>query len=418
MKSKVLSILLSAVVSFGLFIYVITVVSPESEQTYYDIPIVMQNKDILAERGLMIVGDEPNVTLALKSDRTILNDLNESNINVIINLANIEKPGTHNLTYDVSYPGNIPNNEVSVLSSSTDMITLKVEKRLRKPIPVIVEGNGTKVKEGYIGDPKDAQLDVTVLEVSGPESVVSQIEKAVINVDLTDKTTSIVGEQEFVLCDKDGNVVESPYMDKVTVNAEKINMVLSIQRTMTVALKLNVVYGGGATKDNCTITQDLTEIEIAGSDAQLEALLEGRDYLEIGTVNLAEVLESQTLTFRVQDVLQDDITNRTGIDEVNVEVKFSDKLVTETYSVTTITAINVPETLNAEVITKALQVKVRGPKNLIKDLRSKNLSVVVDLAEAQTGTANIKAEVVADEAFKDVGAVGTYQVSVKLSDKQ
>lgn len=417
MKSKVLSILLSAVVSFALFIYVITVVSPESEQTYYDIPIVMQNKDILAERGLMIVGDEPNVTLALKSDRTILNDLNESNINVLVNLANIEKADTYHLTYNISYPGNIPDNEVSVLSSSTDLITLKVENRLKKPIPVVVEGNGTKVKDGYIGDPKDAQLDVITLDISGPESVVSQIEKAVINVDLTDKTTSIVGEQGFVLCDKDGKAVESPYMDKVTVSAEKINMVLSIQRTMNVALKLNVVYGGGATEDNCTITQDLTEIEIAGSDAQLEALLDGRDYLEIGTVNLAEILESQTLTFRVQDVLQDDITNRTGIDEVNVEVKFSDKLVTETYSVTTITAINVPETLNAEVITKALQVKVRGPKNLIKELRSKNLSVVVDLAEAQTGTANIKAEVIADEAFKDVGAVGTYQVSVKLSDK-
>ena len=418
MKSKVLSILLSAVAAFGLFIYVITVVSPESEKTYYDIPVVFQGKDILAERGLMIVGDEPTVTLALKSNRTILNDLNESNINVFVNLANIEKADTHNLTYDISYPGNIPNNEVSVLSSSTDLITLKVENRLKKPVPVVVEGNGTKVKDGYIGDPKDAQLNITTVEVSGPESVVSKIEKAVINVDLTDKTTSIVGEQEFVLCDKDGKAVESPYMNKVTVNAEKINMVLSIQRTMTVALKLNVVYGGGATKNNCTITQDLTEIEIAGSDAQLEALLEGKDYLEIGTVNLAEVFESQTLTFRIQDVLQDDITNRTGVDQVNVQVKFSDKLVIGDYTVTSITAINVPDTLNAEIITKALQVRIRGPKSLINDLRNKHLSVVVDLAEAQTGTANMKAEVVADEAFKEVGAVGTYQVSVKLSEKQ
>ena len=100
MNKKLLAILLSAVVAFGLWLYVITVVSPESEKTYYDIPVVLQNKNILTERGLMIVSDEPNVTLALKSDRTILNDLNESNINVIINLANIEKPGTHSLTYE------------------------------------------------------------------------------------------------------------------------------------------------------------------------------------------------------------------------------------------------------------------------------------------------------------------------------
>ena len=38
MKNKVLAILMSVVVAFGLWMYVITVVSPESEKTYYDIP--------------------------------------------------------------------------------------------------------------------------------------------------------------------------------------------------------------------------------------------------------------------------------------------------------------------------------------------------------------------------------------------
>ena len=47
MKNKVLAILMSVVVAFGLWMYVITVVSPESEKTYYDIPVVLQNKNIL-----------------------------------------------------------------------------------------------------------------------------------------------------------------------------------------------------------------------------------------------------------------------------------------------------------------------------------------------------------------------------------
>ena len=98
MKKKLLAVLLSAAVAFGLWVYVITVVNPESEKTYYDIPVVLQNKDILTERGLMIVSEVPTVTLVLKSERTILNALNESNINVIANVANIEKPGNHTLT--------------------------------------------------------------------------------------------------------------------------------------------------------------------------------------------------------------------------------------------------------------------------------------------------------------------------------
>ena len=57
-SSKIWTLLLSFLVAFGLWLYVITVVSPESEETYYDIPVTYQN-DILEERGLMIVSEKP-----------------------------------------------------------------------------------------------------------------------------------------------------------------------------------------------------------------------------------------------------------------------------------------------------------------------------------------------------------------------
>ena len=188
MKKKILAILMSFTVAFGLWLYVITVVSPESEKDYYDIPVVFQNKNILAERGLMIISDEPKVTLSLKSDRTILNDLNESNINVITNLANIEKPGTYHLTYDITYPGNIQQGAISVQSSSTDLITVEVANRIRKTVPVVIDRNDTTVPEGYMADLKNAQLDYTSIEISGPEAVVEQIEQAIIDINLENQT--------------------------------------------------------------------------------------------------------------------------------------------------------------------------------------------------------------------------------------
>ena len=135
MKNKPLAFLMSILVAFGLWLYVITVVSPESEKTYYESPVVIQSKNILAERGLMIVSEDPKVTLELKGNRTTLNELNEANINVITNVANIEKPGTYNLTYNISYPGNIPDNEITVQKSSTDLITVTVENKITKTQP-------------------------------------------------------------------------------------------------------------------------------------------------------------------------------------------------------------------------------------------------------------------------------------------
>lgn len=409
MKNKVLAILLSAVVAFGLWMYVITVVSPESEKTYYDIPVVLQNKNILTERGLMIVSDEPKVTLALKSTRTILNDLNESNINVIINVANIEKPGTHNLTYSISYPGNIPDNEVSVQSSSTDLITLKVENKVRKTVPVVIDYGDTAVPEGYMADPQNAQLDFTNIEISGPESVINQIEQAVIEVNLDNQTKTLVGEYQYSLCDKQGEPVNA---EKVTVNAEKVNLMITVQRVKEIALKMEVVYGGGANEKTSTVTVDPTQIQVSGSDAILEDL----DELTIGTIDLSQILEDQTLTFKIQEVLPEGVTNLTGVEEVTVEVKFFG-LTTKTFNVTAISAVNVPEGLSEEIITKALTVTVRGTEEMIKAIQSKDLSVETDLSEAQVGTASMTAKVVVADTFPDVGAVGTYQVSVKLREK-
>ena len=53
MKNKFGAILLSVAIAFGLWLYVITYVSPNSEETYYNIPVVLEGESVLNERGLM-----------------------------------------------------------------------------------------------------------------------------------------------------------------------------------------------------------------------------------------------------------------------------------------------------------------------------------------------------------------------------
>ena len=69
MKSKLLSILLSIAIAFGLWIYVINVVSPGSTDTIYDIPLTLVGDTVLEnERNLMITSDVED----LKVDLTLL----------------------------------------------------------------------------------------------------------------------------------------------------------------------------------------------------------------------------------------------------------------------------------------------------------------------------------------------------------
>ena len=405
MKNKLLTILLSVAIAVGMWVYVITVEQPESEETYYDIPVILQNESILAERGLMIVSERPTVTLQLSSTRTNLNQLNESNINVIANVNSVVTPGTHELTYSVSYPGNIPSGTITRRNSRPDMITLKVENRITKPVPVVPVYSGS-VPEGMLADKENALLDYTTIEVAGPASVVEQITQAVIAVDLQDKTETIAQEFVYTLCDDAGEPVNSQW---VTTNAEVVNLTLQIKRVKEIKLKVTVIPGGGASEQTTAVDIQPSVIRISGSDALLEKL----DVLDLGTINLGELTSDTVLSMPI--ILPEGITNETGITEATVEVKFPN-LRTATMIVDNIQMINVPEGMEAELVTQQLEVKLRGPASLMEVITEDNVIITVDLVTGQIGTDKYTAQVTVQSSFAGVGAMNSYTVMVTLTE--
>ena len=407
MKNKVLAAVISLVIAFGLWLYVITVVSPGSEKTYYDIPVILQNESVLTERGLMITSiDDPTVTLELAGNRTDLNNLNESNINIFASVSSIKTPGTHKINYEVSLPGNVPGNAVSTKSGAPDSITVHIENRVAKKVDVELEFVGS-VPSGFLADKENAELDQKKVEITGPQSVIEKIEIAQIQVDLTDQAQTIVGQYDYVLCDAAGEPVDAQL---VTTNVEAVSVTVKVLRVKEVELKVNVVNGGGATLDTCTIDIEPKQIRVSGS----ETLLEDLDILEIGTIQLGEMLKDEILTYPI--VLPEGVTNETGLTEVKVDVKFPNLMV-KSLNVTKIEAINVPEGMEVDMITQALEVKVRGPKALVEALTENNISATVDFTGVPEGTATMGAAIVVGEKFADVGAVGTYSVSATLREK-
>ncbi len=407
MKNKLLSILLAGVIAFGLWLFVITVEQPESEQTYYDIPVVFQNESILAERGLMLVSERPTVTLNLTGTRTHLNELNESNINVIANVASIVTPGTHQLTYTVSYPGSIPQGAITTNTSNPERVTLKVENKLTKKVPVVPEYAGT-VAEGLIADKENAVLDYTHIDVSGPESVLAHITQAKIQVDLEGQTETVVGEYTYTLCDDASEPVDSQW---VTTNVEVVNLALTVRLVKEITLTVDVISGGGATQATASIDIQPGTIRVSGS----EALLEGLDTLEIGTVDLGQIPQDQVLTFPI--VLPEGIVNETGITEATVEVKFPN-LRTAAFTVTNIQLVNLPEGLEAELVTKQLELTLRGSATALEAVTAENITVTVDLSQAQAGTDRYTVQVTLPAEVSGIGALGAYTVTVTLTQTE
>lgn len=406
MKNKVFSIILAVVLSFALWLYVTTEVSPESEKTYYEIPVILQNENVLSERGLMITGEIPKITLQLKGNRSDLNSLNESNINILASVSGIVAPGEHLLNYTISYPGNIPSNAIEEKSRSLDLIPLTVESRVTKYVPVNVNFTGA-VSGGYIADLDNAAMDYSSVQISGPQSVVDQITQACFDVSLQDRKETFTQENTFILCDASGRAVDA---DLITANIQAVSVSVQVRRYMDLELQLDIVDGGGATKDTCTIDIEPKVIRVSAN----EKLLENIGPVNLGEVKLGELTQEQTLTFPI--VLPEEVVNETGVTEATVTVKFP-QLKTKTFNVTNIVPVNVPEGMEVELTAQVLEVTMRGPAELIDRMKDSDLTAEVDFTDAQEGTAKVKATIVTAEEFKQVGALKSHSVMASLKSK-
>ena len=408
MKSKLTSILLSVVVAFGLWMYVITSVSPGSEETYYNIPVVMEGETLLAERNLMITGTSgSSATLVLSGNRSDLYKVNRENITLKANLGSILKEGTHSIAYDIAYPGDVAQNAFEVLSQSPKYIYVTVEKRTTKEVPVEVKWIGS-TPEGFMSDRENRVLDHAGITISGPASVADLIEKAVIEVDLTEQRESISQSYRYTLCDQEGNPVDA---QTITTSVEEVHLDVKIQRVKEVRLQVDVVYGGGADEEHTRIALSTETIRLSGGEAVLEEL---GDVIILGRINLAEIPKSQTTTFPIN--LPEGVTNLTGVTEVDLDILFQG-LSTREFTVENIKMTNIPEGMDAELITEKLQVIVRGPTAEVVNLTEEDISVIVDLTGAEADTSTFKAQVVFREEFSASGALGTYSVSVIVSEE-
>lgn len=406
MKKKALYLLLSVAIAVGMWVYVVTTVSPEWEETYYDIPVTLKNETVLHDNGLMLLDEkQPTVTLRLKGNRSDLVNLNKANITLIADLAKIYTSGQQSIAYDISYPGNVPNNAIEVMSQSPKEITLTVAERRTKEIEVVPIYTGT-VPEGFRTDKEDLLLDHETVTVTGPATVIDQITAARITVDLEGQTETISQSYRYTLCDAAGNAVDSA---QVTTDVEEISLTLKIQRYKEIQLVLNVIPGGGATGQNSLIQMDMESIQVSGSEQLLQSI---GDTLEF-EIRLAEILEDTTVQFDIK--LPEGVENLTGKSVLTVRVSFPN-LKTRTFQVSNISARNVPVGMKVDILTKELTVTIRGNADQILNVTAEDLSVIVDLANAELGTDTYKALVYVDSrVFPDVGAVDTYKVDVKVT---
>ena len=409
-KSKLTSIALSLVIAFGLWLYVVTNVSQEADYTIYNVPVVMEGETVLTERNLMITSvSADDVDLTLSGNRSDLAKVSSGNTILKVDLTKIYEPGEKiALNYNPVFPSDVPTNALTIQNRHPANIYITVEARRTKEVPVEVVWIGS-TPDGFMSDRENRVLDYSSVTVVGPASVADLIEKAVIEVDLSEQKESLSQDYRYTLCDSDGNPVDA---ELITTNVESIRLDVKIHKVKEVKLVAEVIYGGGATEKNTTVEIEPAVIRLSGGSAVLEEL---GDSINVGKIDLRTIEKSQEISVPI--TLPEAVTNLSNITEAKVNIRFTGLLVKE-FEVDTIEAVNVPEGLEVEIMEKKMTVALRGTAMDLSKILPEDIIVRADFTGAVAGTSTFKATVHFADELSSIGAIRSYSVTANLTEKE
>lgn len=415
MKKRLLPILLSLLIALVMWSYVVIVIGPEYQDTFYDVKVDLESvsKALEEEGKMLLLTEEASVTLVLSGNRVDLNKLNSGNIYLTVDSSKLT-PGKTEYRTEIHYPDNVSDDAFTVEGQYPSMISLDVVWRGEKTVKVEVDYNEDIIPNGYGNLP--VEMEFTEVNIVGPEEVVEKIAVAKVELELTEENNKTgIFNQEYMLtfCDEEGNPVNSEHVT-VAPDKQMITISLPICMKKDIPLKVHVQEGGGATAEN-NVTISPATITVLGSEEALRDLNEWYLNTEDTALDL-KTLAAGTYTYDIKN-LPEGVTNRSGKDTAEVIVSFDNLMTKEfTLNLDTIQRKNLPAGMYPDISEEQIKITVRGTQEKMKSLRLSQIIAVLDFTDAKIGQMKewpVLVSISGDP--KDAGVVGDYTVWVEIT---
>ena len=389
----------SVVFAFCLWLIVMNVENPTMPQTFSNITVKFENAEILTEQGLMydvLDGTDTIRNITVYGPRNTVEQLKEEDIVAVADFNNLTNVNTIPIEFSTSRF----NSEITDIRGSISTVKLNVEKE--KTIRLVLRVNA-------VGEPADGYLlgsmtpDQNQITVTGAESVINTIDKAIAEVDVNEATAGIATYADVKLYDKEGKLIES---DAITQKVTSVRVGVEILATKSVPIYYTVM---GTPANGYLATGEIDSepalVTIAGTSSVLknvarieipaeELNITGQSANMLTTVNVKEYLPNNV-------ILADDDFN--GNASVTV---FIERTVTKIFRVhqSQLKVIGIPEGYEAtlEGLDTEVEIAFVGLVSAINQINESDIVGYVDLQDV------MEAEEI--EEWKE----GTYRTTLKF----
>ena len=366
-------LVISFILAFALWFYVVGQMNPPMRKTYRDIAITLTNEQSLSDNGLSVLNwSDDSLRVTVSGKRSTINKLSKADIVATVDLTNAAE-GTNKLPIDLKIPENI-----EIDNQSLNEITVSVEERITKTRDVRVQ---------YLGDhpagsePATIKADPDSVRVSGAKSIVEKVSyvKAEVNSDeMPDELSSSMSDLTPVT--SGGNTVENVSLSSTQC---KITSILYKTRKVKLIVPVRDKSDDGYTRT--TSCQDM--ITIKGPTADIASVKR----IKTEPVDITGIRENMKID--VVPILPEGIYAAEADRDIKLTVKVSkDKAKDEknkgsqtrsfTYTEDDVELRNTGAA-QFEAEQESIEVQVTGTAEQLAGIKSSDIILYVDLSQIE-----------------------------------
>ena len=370
LKLKIIAVLFAA----GLWMISININDPYQSKDY-SVVVQLLNMNVMTGAGkyVEVMNHTDEITVRVRGNRSVMDtfvtgnilataDLNEMDENnrIPIKLSTVKTSGS----------------KIESIRSNSAYLEVSVEnvRKVQKKLEVVTKN---APEEGYILG--KISTEQNALKISGPESAVAMVDKAVVNFDLSNASEDVSMILPVELYDAQGNKIND---SRLTTSIGEVQCVATILATKEIPVVFSVK--GNAEKGykyTGEVQKNPGTIKVAAKASVLKGLkkLEVKDVLDV-----EKAKENVTLTVDVKEYLPENVILADRSFDGKVEAT---AIVEETFTQDiTITKdqlllVNIPERIKAEVKNpeEEMVITVTGFVSAASALEENGIKVKVDV---------------------------------------
>ncbi len=291
---------LAVVIAILIWIIVVNVSDPIIDSTYSGIPVEIVNADAISKQNKTyeVLNDTDSIAVTISAKRSINDLLGRDNIRATADLSNLDmEKGTVRIKLET----NKYNDKIESIKGKTDTLEVAIENLQKKQFAITSQVNGEPVDGYVIGD---TVLDQNVVTVQGPESIVSKIDKAVVEASVAGMAASISTTSTIRYYDAKGNALDA---SRLSGNISSVNLKVDILSTKSLGFRF---YTSGNLASDYSlagdITSDIDEITVAGKSNVLSGI--SAITIPAAAIDLEGKKDTFTITLDVTKYLPDNVS--------------------------------------------------------------------------------------------------------------